>query len=78
MDNFDTDPADDAAYQTIIAGLSETRAIFGTTNAIRKGRGEPPFTHDINAYADWIEAGEPEDPAMAPIIKRLIRDGHTS
>lgn len=79
MENSDFDPANHPElFQAIDAYLAPAKAIFGTHNAIRKARGEPPFTDDINAYAEWIDAGEPEDPAMEPIIKRLIRDGHTS
>lgn len=75
MENFEFDPANNPA---VLAAIAPARAYFGSQNAIRKARGEPPFTDDINAYAEWCEAGEPEDPAMEPIIKRLIRDGHTS
>jgi hypothetical protein len=78
MENFEIDPANDPAYQIIDAYLGPSKAILGTRNAIRKARGEPPFTDDINAFAEWCEAGEPEDPAMEPVLKRLIRDGYTS
>jgi hypothetical protein len=78
MENFKNDSANKSLFKLIDERLRPAKAIFGTHNAIRKARGEPPFTDDINAFAEWCEAGEPEDPAMEPVLKRLVRDGYTS
>ncbi|MDR5775419.1 hypothetical protein P9250_12980 [Caballeronia sp. LP006] len=75
MDNFDFGPAKGPLIASIVA---PAKALLSAHNVIRKARGEPPFTDDVKAFAAWVDRGEPEEPAMAPVLCRLIRDGYTS
>lgn len=75
MENEDYDPAKDPEMQKLFA---PAKAFLGSYDAIRKARGEPPFTQDMNDWAEWLEMGEPNNPDMIPVLNRLKRDGVTS
>ncbi|SAL45564.1 hypothetical protein AWB67_01925 [Caballeronia terrestris] len=68
-------PAKDPDIHELIARGS---ALIGSLDVIRKARCMPSFTDDMNAYWTWCQAGEPDDPSIVDIIRRLIRDGAAS
>lgn len=44
-------------------------------NVIRKAKGLPSYSEDLDSLAKWRNAGEPISLQIASVIKRLIKDG---
>jgi hypothetical protein len=65
-------PAEDAELHR---ALARGKPMLDALNVIRKAKGLPSYSEDLDSLARWRNAGEPISLQIASVIKRLIKDG---